>query len=448
MKNSIHHCRVAAPSFAASPRPSFAAQRHPSFATRWRPSFVVALALAAASASATDGRYRDFVIGERAGGMGGAAIAVATDVDAIFYNPAGLAHSQGDSISLSANLYGLEHHRTKGALDWGEDDKSDTFVTIPGAMGGVARLSDDWVSGFGVFAPKQEKRHLIAADGSRRNFNHGDYNDQTLWIGPAVAWAPADSRLSLGAGLFAVYRDCSVSQSAFQAGVYTMNGAIDLAVLGVLASVGAQYDLGDGWSVGAMIQSPNLRVWDSGTLSINGVDNEDVAPEFGIYSTDVRADNYIPCQLAVGIGRTVPGVWGFALDAIYHPSKNFDFMRWNINGIAVSQPIRLHSVLDMSLGGEYIVKERYPIRAGLYSGFSSVRVPNDPEDTDFITTDVDMYGVTFSVGRRGDNMSVNFGIDYAFGEGHDLGNGNTSDKSRSDCDRRVLLAIVSTTYYF
>jgi long-chain fatty acid transport protein len=416
-----------------------------------RPSLLAttALALVAATASATDGRYRDFVIGERAGGMGGAAIAVATDVDAIYYNPAGLAHSQGDSISLSANLYGREHHRTKGGLDWGEDDTSDTFVTIPGAMGGVKRLSEEWVAGFGVFAPKQEKRHIIAADSTRTSFNHGDYNDQTLWIGPAISWAPAESRLSLGAGLFAVYRDCSISQSSFQTGVASVNGAIDLTVLGLLASAGAQYDLGDGWSVGATVQTPSVRVWDDGTLSVNGVDSEfGDYPVFGIYSTDVKADNYIPWQLAVGVGRTVPGVWGFGLDAIYHPSRTFDLMRWNIHGVPVSQSIRLHSVLDVSLGGEYVVAERYPIRAGFYTALSSIRVPDDPDSTDFITTDVDMYGVTFSVGRRGDNMSVNFGIDYAFGEGHDLGNGYAGDKSRADCDRHVLLAIVSTTYYF
>ena len=417
-----------------------------------RPAFlvpVISLALAAATASATDGRYRDFVIGDRAGGMGGAAIATASDVDAIFYNPAGLAHSQGDSISLSANLYGREHHRTKGALDWGADDTSDTFVTIPGAMGGVSRLSDEWVCGFGVFAPKQEKRHIIAADATRTSFNHSDYNDQTLWIGPAISWAPADSRLSVGAGLFAVYRDCSISQSTFQTGVSSVNGAIDLTVLGVLASVGAQYDLGDGWSVGATFQTPNVRVWDDGTLSVNGVDAEDQdIPVFGIYSTDVKADNYIPWQLAVGVGRTVPGVWGFSLDAIYHPSRTFDLMRWNIHGVPVSQSIHLHSVLDVSLGGEYIVAERYPIRAGFYTALSSIRVPDDPDSTDFITTDVDMYGVTFSVGRRGENMSVNVGVDYAFGDGHDLGTGRNGGKSRSDCDRHVLLATVSTTYYF
>jgi len=150
------------------------------------PVLAAALALVATNAAATDGRYREFVIGERAGGMGGAAIAVATDVDAVFYNPAGLVRSQSDSISLSANLYGIEHYKTKGALDWGADDTSDSFVTIPGAMGGVRRVSDTLVYGFGVFAPKQEKRHVIASDSSHTSFSHGDYNDQTLWIGPAV----------------------------------------------------------------------------------------------------------------------------------------------------------------------------------------------------------------------------------------------------------------------
>ncbi len=412
-------------------------------------SLITVLSLAAASANATDGRYRDFVIGERAGGMGGAALAVASDVDAIFYNPAGLSHSQGDSISLSANLYGVQHYREKGALDWGADDTSDSFVTIPGAMGGVKRFSEDWVGGFGAFAPKQEKRHLITADNSRQNFSHGDYNDQTLWIGPAFAWAPADSSLSLGAGLFAVYRDCSISQSAFRAKDYVMNAAMDIQALGLLASAGAQLDLGDGWSVGATVQSPNVRVWDDGTLSINAsIHDGRFGIDDGFYSTDIRADNYIPWQFALGVGRTVPGVWGFALDATYHPSRTFDLTRWKIDGIPLSQSIHLHSVLDVSLGGEYVVAKRYPIRAGVYTGFSAIRVPNDPENTDFITSDVDMYGITFSVGRRSDLMTVNFGIDYAFGNGHDLAYGNDGGQQRIDCDRHVLLATVSTTYYF
>ena len=228
-----------------------------------------------------------------------------------------------------------------------------------------------------------------------------------------------------------------------------MNAAMDIKTLGLLASFGAQLDLGDGWFAGATFQSPNFRVWDDGTLSLNA-SFDDRADDFdlGFYSTDVRADNYIPWQFGLGIGRTVPGKWGFALDATYHPSHSFDFMRWDVDGLSFSDRMHLHEVVDVSLGGEYVVAERYPIRAGVYTAFSAIRVPEDPENSDFITSDVDMYGVTFSVGRRTDRMSVNLGLDYAFGSGHDLGEDGKGDPIRVSCDRNVLLATISTTYYF
>lgn len=409
-----------------------------------------ALCAAALSASATDGRYREYVVGERAGGMGGAATAVARDVDAIFYNPAGMALSSGDSISLSANLYGAEHYKQKNGLGYGDDEDSSSFVSIPGAIGGVKRLADEWAAGFGVFAPKQEKRHIVSEFGGQSRFYHYDYNDQTLWFGPALSWAPADSRIALGAGIFGVYRDFSLSESTFRSGDSVNSLACDVKTLNLLATLGVQYDFGDGWSAGVALQTPTLRVWDDGVISINGVWDENGDPSSGgIYTKDVRADNYIPLQVAAGVGRTVPGVWGFALDAIYHPSAHFDFMRLDQGMFDGNASLHLHSVLDVSLGGEYVVAEKYPIRAGVYTAFSSIRVPGDPENTDLVTTDVDMYGVTFSVGRKVDeNMTVNIGLDAAFGHGHDLGEDEEGYDRRTACDRRVLLATVSTTYCF
>ncbi len=423
--------------------------RHSSLVTRLS-SLVTSLALAAATASATDGRYREYVIGERAGGMGGAAIAEAINVDALFYNPAGLSRSKGDSLSLSANLYGIEHYSKDGGSMWNQKDDSSSFVSIPGAMGGVKRLSSEWVGGFGVFTPKQEKRHLIASYDNASNLSHYDYNDQTLWIGPAIAWAPSGSRFSLGAGLFGIYRDLSTSENVWDQRTGSMSAAADLKTLGLLASVGAQLDLGDGWRVGATVQSPNVRVWDDGTISISTSGEDDIlsANGLGIYSEDVEADNYIPWQFALGVGKTVPGKWGFAFDAIYHPSTHFEIMKWNFGGFEVEQTMHLRQVIDVSLGGEYIVAENYPIRAGIYTAMSAVRLPDDPESTDLSTSDVDMLGITFSVGRRSENMSVNLGIDYAFGDGHDLTYDDSGNQIRTSCDRDVFLATVSTTYYF
>lgn len=410
----------------------------------------LAVLAAAQTASATDGRYREYVVGERAGGMGGAAIAVARDVDAIYYNPAGLSHSSGDSISLSANLYGIESYKTSHGLDMDRSDTSSSFVSIPGAMGGILRLSDEWVGGVGVFTPKQEKRHLISASKDKSRLDHYDYTDQTLWFGPALAWAPASSRLSVGAGLYGIYRDLSISQSLWQKDGTALDAACDLKTLGILAAVGAQYDLGNDWHAGATIQSPNFCIYDEGALSLGAYmpgEHTD-GLNLGIHSKDVDADNYIPWQLGLGIGRTVEKKWGFALDATYHPSDSFDYMTWNFDGNKLNERMRMRQVLDVSLGGEYFIAERYPVRAGVYTAFSSVRLPKEGEDSSFTTSDVDMYGITLSVGRCDDNMSVNIGLDYAFGHGHDLSYSDDGDLTRNSCDRNVLLATISTTYYF
>ena len=406
-----------------------------------------ALIAATQTTTATDGRYREYVVGERAGGMGGAAVATAADVDAIFYNPAGLSKSQGDSLSLSANLYGFERYTTEGSLAWGADARSSTFVSVPSALGGVTRFSDEWVGGFGVFTPKMEERHLVSASPERTGSTHLDYNDQTLWIGPAAAWTPAGSRFSFGAGVFAVYRDYSVSVSSFKRNDYTISGAADLQMLGALATFGVQADLGDGWSAGAAVQTPSVRVWDDGKLSLNSSVAYASGYDLDWYTTDVRADNYIPWQFSAGVGKS-GNDWSVELDAIWHPSAHYDLARWNIDGLRVEQALRMHSVFDVSLGGEYIVAERYPIRAGFYTAMSAVRIPEDTSSAQFFMSDVDVYGVTFSVGRRGANMSVNLGVDCAFGNGQDLDYGDGGDKVRVDSDRCVILAIVSTTYYF
>ena len=220
---------------------------------------------------------------------------------------------------------------------------------------------------------------------------------------------------------------------------------MEFQTLGFLASVGVQADLGDGWSAGVAVQTPTLRAWDDWKLSFNR--SEENGFDAGIYTSDIRADNYIPLQLAAGVGKNGEN-WAVALDAIWHPSANYDLARWNIYGLSAEQRIHLKSVLDVSVGGEYVVAERFPIRAGFYTAMSAVDLPSDLEDTDFTSSDVDMYGVTFSVGRRSENMSVNFGVDVAFGDGHDAVSTNDGkNKFRADSERAVVLATVSTTYY-
>ena len=411
------------------------------------PAFLLLVLLLPAAARASEARYREFVVGERASGMGGAALAIGRDVDAIYANPAGLAFSSQDAISLSANLYGLETSRLRNGLAPGDDASSSTFVSVPSAMGGVFRLSPDWVGGFGIFTPKYEEGRVILSRGNSARFYNLAADDKTMWIGPAIAWRPPSSRLSLGAGVFGVYRELSISQSryVFDDSNYTFGA--ELKTLGLLASLGARYDLGEGWFLGANVHSPNMRVYDEGKISANLI-SRDSTGDGSIYSSDVNADNRTPWQFAFGVGRESPGRWAFALDGIFHPSSSYALASWNLNGYNYQQTLHLHSVLDVSLGGEIVVADLYPVRAGVYTAFSASHVPTDPANTDIVTSDVDMYGVTFSVGRRKDHVSVNIGIDYAYGNGHDLGYSSEGTLVRSPCREEIFLCSVSTVYHF
>ena len=66
-----------------------------------------------------DTNYQNFLLGDRAAGMGGAVAATTDDLDACYYNPAGLARVAGSRIALSVSLYGLQGIRIADGLGEG-----------------------------------------------------------------------------------------------------------------------------------------------------------------------------------------------------------------------------------------------------------------------------------------------------------------------------------------
>ena len=412
---------------------------------------------ATAAAHAADGRYRDFVIGDRASGMGGAAIAIAQSVDSIYYNPAGLASTERDNLSLSANLYGFEDFRQRNALYPGEDASSSSFVTIPSAVGGVKRLSDQWVGGFGVFTPENDRIDLIASKANGKHLYTVNSTDQTLWFGPAIGWRPdADSPWNVGAALFGVYRSMQATMSIFRDESGLMSQAYDIDDFAVKATFGAQYDFGDGWRAGATVQSPNLHVYGSGKASSSIIGLGDLSGEsLRAFSDDLDTDNRQALQLGLGVGRTVPGQYGFALDVTYHPSTDYHLMKWNFgeaNRKTLSN-VKMDDVVDVSLGGELYLAEHWPLRAGVYTAFSGADVPEPNSDSDeLLDTDMDLFGFTVSIGRETETMGVNLGLEYAFGHGHTLGYTDVVDdgvvEGKTSCRSQSLLVSLSTSYYF
>lgn len=416
----------------------------------------LAAGLLATAAQASDGRYRDYVIGDRASGMGGAAIAVAQSVDAVYYNPAGLTDTKRDSLSLSANLYGFEKLRQRSAMAPGEDASSSSFVAIPTAVGGVARFSDEWVGGFGVFTPENDKASLIASKANGQHLYTLNSTDQTLKFGPAIGWQPGgDSPWSFGAAVFGVYRSMELGVSMYREEDGQMNQAYNLKDFSLMAALGAQYDFGGGWRAGATVQSPNLHLYGTGKRYIT-MAVPDAQYQLGAYSDDVDTDNRQALQLGLGIGRSVAGEYAFGLDVLYHPSTSYDLMDWDFPGRGHDAArVRMKDVVDFSLGGEYYVAENWPVRAGVFTSFSAVDVPKDDDDNgdEFLDTDVDLYGITFSVGRETENMGINLGLEYAFGNGHTSGYDRYAEDGQivggeTPCKKQMVLVSLSTSYYF
>lgn len=93
--------------------------------------------------------YRNFLIGDRAIGMGGAYTGIADDSSGVYYNPAGTAFALSNDVSGSANaLYSSKVKYSKTIAD--KDFTENASGSVPSFFGGLQKL-DNYVQGL-VFA--------------------------------------------------------------------------------------------------------------------------------------------------------------------------------------------------------------------------------------------------------------------------------------------------------
>ncbi len=86
-----------------------------------RPLPVVCVAVSVAVllpalARADDAHYQNFLVGERAAGMGGAFTAIANDPSGTYYNPAGLVDLKSGLLSANLNFYSFQQQSLANAL--------------------------------------------------------------------------------------------------------------------------------------------------------------------------------------------------------------------------------------------------------------------------------------------------------------------------------------------
>ena len=408
---------------------------------------LLVLAAFATAGFADQSHYQRYVVGARAAGMGGAAVAGGEGVDASYYNPAGLAETLHDSLSLSANLYGLQRYRIKNGLSSGESAKSDAFVTIPGALGGIWRLGDRLVGSFSVFQPNRHSTgEITSKDNGGRLYSYST-EDQSMWIGPSMAYKATDS-LHLGVSVFGVHSSYKTSEA--QANVQEnsmLNAQMQFETTSILGMMGAQWLLPYDWRVGLALQSPGLSVAHDGKLSMAIAEEGETLTYF---TDDLDSKEDIPMKVAVGIARQRPQEFGYGLDLTYHPSQSHKAIGMNVYGQDINYWIRRHDVVDVNLGGEYYILGKFPIRAGFYTSFSAAK--EIERDDALATSDIDLYGATFSIGFENERTAVNLGLNAMYGDGDDISQAGGLDDDgssrRSDATASEILVTLSTSYYF
>lgn len=368
-------------------------------------------------ALANEANYQQYVVGERAAGMGGAAVAFGLAADAAYYNPAGLGWVDRNSLSLSANLYGFQRYQSDDSIFLDEDFKTSSFVTIPSAMSSVFRLDDRTTLALSAFVPSRYSFSDLIAFPKVNHYYNLSREDQSLWIGPALGHG-LSTNLSVGASIYGVYRTLSAMESLTY-GDMKIAYSKDLKFwsFGMLAMLGAQYRPDANWRFGLSVQTPTVSVSGSGKYQSTMVTSEHID---NVYMDDLKADSRVPGKISAGLGWEKPRNYAIGLDVSYHFPTSFKMLEGtDYDGQDRAMEMRYEPVLDMNVGAEYYVYENYPVRGGFFTSYSSAPVVT--RRTEDFPPQIDLYGLTFSVGRETEHVGMSLGINYLFGSGNDYG---------------------------
>jgi len=419
------------------------------YSTMFSAIIIGAVLLCASSIKANEANYQQYVIGDRAAGMGGAASALGTALDAAYYNPAGLAYTKQRTISVSASLYGWQKYRSERALYPDEDLETSSFITVPPAMGLVFFAAPQTAIGLAAFVPNNYSMSEIIAFPKDKNFYNASMNDQTIMVGPSAAHA-FSKEFSVGLGVYGVYRNFSSFESTYLNN-YSYSGSRNLKykTFGMLGNAGLQYRPTDNWRFGAAVQSPSFGIWGNGEYEANeSFDSDNKMENNFAHADNMNAEYRIPAKFTVGAGWEKEKVCGFGLDVNWHLANSYNRLSGHSDiaegGELLTAEYVNQGVVDVNLGGEYYIAKAYPIRAGFFTSRSAA--PDVNLEKEDYPAQINEYGVTLSVGRELEQVSMSLGINYVFGSGDSFG--YTIDPDTQEVVRAITGAKESQIYLF
>lgn len=191
--------------------------------------------------NADEYHYKNILIGAKASGLGGAYTAIADDISAMIYNPAGLSHSEVDSTT-SMNVLAWETIKFKEVFSNGDDFARNSFTVVP-VFFGVRTKNGDWDYALSLAVDDFSKERVSqnsttssttssatsAASPTNQNteFIDIDIDSTALKFGASVAYK-YNNNFSVGTSLFLQYREFqTVQSSGIDNIIFTREGNIE-----------------------------------------------------------------------------------------------------------------------------------------------------------------------------------------------------------------------------
>jgi hypothetical protein len=388
--------------------------------------------------------YSSIMLGDRAGGMGGAFTALTGDTAAsAYYNPATLARLEGSSLSTAVSLF------NKYDVTFGSQNTLDealfrinkgSILSIPAASG-IFSSFRSFSAGLSIVLPDYQ------VFGGELESPSGDtaflrVDDQSLWVGGALGFNISEEK-ALGISVYYTSHTSTRSlTNRYDDGGETvvLNEERTLTSNSFVYILGYYQELSNNWRFGASYRFRSIQVDGKGSYLQSQVGTVSGAQPL-VRNNRLSAETRVPDKLTFGFAYVKPEDQTVSLDISYFGENRYRDLD------TYGDIIECEQVINAALGYEKFLKPWLALRMGLFTDLSSTpEIPANPGRR--FQDHIDKYGFSANLGiHTTEHTTISLGGYYLGGDGHTTENigPNLQRVTKSE---RLFSLLVGSSYSF
>ncbi len=408
-------------------------------------ALLAVLAPAPAAFAESDTHYQDTLLGARASGMGGAAIALGGEATASFYNPAGILVDKSTLIQVSMSAYRWRNKSTTVLDVCGKtlDEDEGGLFGFPSSVGFVKLFGETirHAIGLSLLVPYTSKRSqaflLEDADCNQRVLDLGGSSWLTdrVFVG-ALTYAIRPWRwLQLGVSVGLVVRDVSASGlSTLTVRLSSVDDTIsnlnyteaEMTMWSLYGQIGAIVEPLLGLRLGLTLTTPYVRLEGTGRFDSLEAFRDPTNPQSGPGTAQLQtlddAEFYwkVPLKLGFGVAYTRRGVFSVAADIKLHLSTGaYQAIRHPLIPAQIGLSVERNLVVNANVGAEvWVWPKKLALRAGFFTNVASQPEPTDPTLLNEEKESIDLFGGSIGGAYRTNKASLlTFAVEVMYGSG-------------------------------